>query len=143
MNKLKKHSVSKIVQNFHCSKNCSSDLKIFTDSRLQPRIKVIYPKYSKHWPYTLAHTIDCVCSKMLNHGLNHGLVISFNFQVFWMKIHSKLNKFRIKKNRLLYCFRSRVFTWNTNYSARNQPILICPNGCAEQLFSNVYSTLAV
>ena len=21
--------------------------------------KVIYPKYSKHWPYTVAHTIDC------------------------------------------------------------------------------------
>ena len=35
--------------------------------------KVIYPKYSKHWPYTVAHTIDC--SKMLNHGLNHGLLL--------------------------------------------------------------------
>ena len=33
--------------------------------------KVIYPKYSKYWPYTVAHTIDCVCSKILNHGLNH------------------------------------------------------------------------
>ena len=31
--------------------------------------KVIYTKYSKHWPYTVAHTIDCVCTKMLNHGL--------------------------------------------------------------------------
>ena len=31
--------------------------------------KIIYPKYSKHWPYTVAHTIDCMCSKMLNHGL--------------------------------------------------------------------------
>ena len=31
--------------------------------------KVIYSKYSKHWPYTVAHTIDCVCRKMLNHGL--------------------------------------------------------------------------
>ena len=29
----------------------------------------IHPKYSKYWPYTVAHTIDCVCSKMLNHGL--------------------------------------------------------------------------
>ena len=38
--------------------------------------KVIYPKYSKHWLYTVAHTIDCVCSKMLNHGLNHGLLLS-------------------------------------------------------------------
>ena len=25
---------------------------------------------------TVAHTIDCVCSKMLNHGLNHGLFLS-------------------------------------------------------------------
>ena len=24
--------------------------------------KVIYLKYSKHWPYTVAHTIDCVCA---------------------------------------------------------------------------------
>ena len=22
----------------------------------------------KHWPYTVAYAIDCVCSKMLNHG---------------------------------------------------------------------------
>ena len=39
-------------------------------------IKVIHTKYSKHWAYTVAHTIDCVCIKMLNHGLNHGLFIS-------------------------------------------------------------------
>ncbi len=35
--------------------------------------KVIFPKYSKHWPYTVVHTIDCVCSKMLNHGWNNVL----------------------------------------------------------------------
>ena len=35
--------------------------------------KVMYPKYSKHSSYTVAHTLDCVCSKMVNHGLNHGL----------------------------------------------------------------------
>ena len=52
--------------------------------------------YSKHWPYTVASTIDCVCSKMLNNGLNHGLFLSL-FKFFWMKIHSKLKKFRIKK----------------------------------------------
>ena len=27
------------------------------------QIKVIYTKYSKHWPYTVAHTFDCVCRK--------------------------------------------------------------------------------
>ena len=26
-------------------------------------IKVIYTKYSKHCPYAVAHTIDCVCRK--------------------------------------------------------------------------------
>ena len=35
--------------------------------------KVIYPKSSKHWLSTLPHTIDCVCSKILNRGLNHKL----------------------------------------------------------------------
>ena len=88
--------------------------------------KVIYAKYSKHWPYTVAHTIDCVCNKMLNHGLNHGLFLAL-FKFFgW-----KLNKFRIKNTRLLYCFRSQVFTWNVRYSARNHLILICLNGCAD------------
>ena len=38
--------------------------------------KVIYTKYTKHWPYTVAHTIDCVCNKMVNHGLNHELFLS-------------------------------------------------------------------
>ena len=34
--------------------------------------KVIHTKYSKHRPSTVAHTFECVCSK-INHGLNHGL----------------------------------------------------------------------
>ena len=37
--------------------------------RNRTKTKVIHPKYAKHWPYTVAHTIDCVCSKMFNHGL--------------------------------------------------------------------------
>ena len=46
----------------------------------QNPVKVIHPKYSKHWPYTVAHTIDCVCSKLLNHGWNHRSFLSlFNF----------------------------------------------------------------
>ena len=49
-------------------------------------VKVIYPKYSKHWPYTVAHTIDCVCSKMLNHGLNHGLFLLL-FKLIHCHIH--------------------------------------------------------
>ena len=30
--------------------------------------KVIQPKYSKHWHYHLAATMDCGCSRILNHG---------------------------------------------------------------------------
>ena len=35
-------------------------------NRSRPYVKVIYPKYSKHWTSTMAHNIDCVCIKMLN-----------------------------------------------------------------------------
>ena len=55
-------------------------------SYFQLTVKVIHPKYSKHWPYTVAHTIDCVCSKILNHDLNHGLFISF-FKLISCHIH--------------------------------------------------------
>ena len=48
-------------------------------------VKVIHPKYSKHLPNTVAHTIDCVCSKMFKLW-----VISFTFQVLWMKINYTL-----------------------------------------------------
>ena len=34
----------------------------------EPVTKVIHYKYSKHWLSTVSHTIDCVCSKTLNHG---------------------------------------------------------------------------
>ena len=45
--------------------------------------KVIHPKYSFHWPYTVAHTIDWVCTKMLNHGLNPVLFL------FWLMFLTK------------------------------------------------------
>ena len=37
--------------------------------------KLANPKYSKHWPYTVAHTIDCVY-RILNHGFNRGFFLS-------------------------------------------------------------------
>ena len=37
--------------------------------------KVIDPEYSEYWAYTVAHRIDCVRSKMINHGLNYGLFL--------------------------------------------------------------------
>ena len=47
--------------------------------------KVIYPKYTKHWPYTVANC-DCVCNKMFNQGLNHGLFLSL-FKFISCAIH--------------------------------------------------------
>ena len=44
------------------------------------------PKYSNHWPYTVAYTTDCVCSKMLNHGLNQRLFLSL-FKLIPCPIH--------------------------------------------------------
>ena len=52
----------------------------------QVKCKVIYPKYSKHWPYTVVHTIDCVCSKILDHSSNHGLFLSL-FKLILYHIH--------------------------------------------------------
>ena len=46
-------------------------------ARISVLAKVIYTKYSKHCPYTVAHTIECVCSK-INHGLNHGFTMRKN-----------------------------------------------------------------
>ena len=40
---------------------------------IQVTYKVIYTKYTRHGLSTVAHTIDCVCSKILNHGLNNRL----------------------------------------------------------------------
>ena len=62
--------------------------------------KVIYPKYSK--PYTVAHTIDFVCSKISNHGLNHGLFFSL-FKFFgWKNILNLLENSGLK-SRFLFC----------------------------------------
>ena len=54
--------------------------------QIRVSVEVIYPKYSKHWPFTVAHTIDCVCSKMLNHGINHGIFFSL-FKLILCPIH--------------------------------------------------------
>ena len=50
--------------------------------------KVIYPKYSKHLPYTVAYTIDCVCSKILNHGLI--MDFFFHFSSLYKIIFSRI-----------------------------------------------------
>ena len=60
--------------------------------------KIYIPSTLNIDQYTLAHTIDCVCvcSKILNHGLNNGLKF-FTCQVSWVKKHSKsTRKFRVK-----------------------------------------------
>ena len=43
-----------------------------------PLLKVMYTKYSKHWLYTVAHTIECVCSKMNNSWFNPWFLFYFS-----------------------------------------------------------------
>ena len=82
---------------------------------LQYLIKVIvYPKYSKHWLSTVAHTIDCVCSKILNNGLNHGLLFSI-FKFFgWKNILNQLENSGLK-SRFLSLFSISVLTSDACY----------------------------
>ena len=60
--------------------------------------KVIYPKYSKHWLSTVAHTIDFVCSKILNHGLLFSL-----FKFLGWKIILNYLENSVLKSRFLFC----------------------------------------
>ena len=50
-------------------------LKFWTEI-IETLTKVTHTKYSKHRPSTVAHTFECVCSK-IKHVLNHGLFILF------------------------------------------------------------------
>ena len=48
---------------------------------LDSEVKVIYTKYSKHLLYTVAQTIDCVCSRMNNSWLIHDFHSTFQAYV--------------------------------------------------------------
>ena len=54
----------------HSKQYIESRRKSFSWNRSWHLGKVIYTKYSKHWPYTVAHTIECVCSKINNSWFN-------------------------------------------------------------------------
>ena len=56
----------------------------FVEGKLHSLTKVMYPKYSKHWLSTVSQTIECVCSKISNRSLNHGLLFSL-FKFFGWK----------------------------------------------------------
>ena len=84
VNPLSDLSFSKLHRQSKCWCSCHF-FKISVELGWVP-IKVIYPKYSKHWPYTVASTIDCGCSKMLDHGLNHGFFLSL-FKLIPCPIH--------------------------------------------------------
>ena len=64
--------------------------------------KVIHPNYSKQWPYLLPSTMDCDCSKIWNHGLNHGLFLSL-FKLFLCKYVLNWIRNSGLKSRVLYC----------------------------------------
>ena len=58
--------------------------------------KVIHPKYSKHWPSTVAHT--------MNHGLNRGLLFSLSKFFRWKYILNQLENSGLRSRFLLYVF---------------------------------------
>ena len=73
----------KVATRYHVALCCSSNSTAWTSKSIiiwllfshflsQHKFKFlsklyIPSTYSKHWPYIVAHTIDCVCSKILNH----------------------------------------------------------------------------
>ena len=77
-----------IVDALFASIKCSNPLIFFVTNSSLPtsfkpmqlnhnltHSKVIDTKYSKHWPYTVAHTIECVCSKMNNSWFNPWFIL--------------------------------------------------------------------
>ena len=98
-------------------------------------LKVIYPKYSKHWLSTVAHTVDCVIESWFK-----SWVIIFTFQVFWVKKHFKLTwKFKIKIL-IPILFNISVLLDEEANLPETSPFFACPNGFGEHLFWNIYST---
>ena len=76
--KILKHFTSFFLFLSHCNFWISEtpDLKI--------PAKLYIPITLKHWPYTMAHTIDCVCSKLLNHGLFLSLLKLIPYPIHWI-----------------------------------------------------------
>ena len=93
---------------YFCCKRIMQEFQLFHATNTR---RIFLGKTKLYIPITLHIDLILWRRKTWNRGLNHGLIFSL-FKFFWMKIHSKLNKFRTK-TRLLYCFRSQVFTWNT------------------------------
>ena len=56
--------------NIKHSTSCSNATISYLVAEIESGFKVIHPKYSKFCPYLLAVTMNCGCSKILNHGLN-------------------------------------------------------------------------
>ena len=65
------HKLLQYIGSFHKSCCFRSTILIRLIIENHTIVKVIYTKYSKCWPYI----INCVCIKMLNHGLNHGFFL--------------------------------------------------------------------
>ena len=70
------------ICNFHATALSQDINETFIWFGSLPKV-ILYPKYSKHWLSTVAHTIDCVCSKILNHGLLFSL---FKLFLGWKNI---------------------------------------------------------
>ena len=99
--------------------------------------KVIHPKYSKHWPYTLTHTIDCVYSEMLNHGLNHRSFLSLFVFLGWKYINWINSGW---KKVIAILFQISGFYLKYKLFCPKPAHSYLPKWLCWAIFSNVYST---
>ena len=84
----KGRSLSQKYLIWKCSKRRSK-----SEKRLRAKL---YTPSTPNTDLILAYTMDCDCSKILNHCFK-SRVFSFTFQVCWVKIHTKFNsKFKIQ-----------------------------------------------
>jgi hypothetical protein len=91
------HYLEKLVVDLACAQK-KIDFISEAFSSLHVSTKVIHTKYSKHWPYTVAHTIDCAenvkswfkswviyFTYTLPHTLNCICVSLFKFHIWTLK----------------------------------------------------------
>ena len=87
----------------------------------------------------MAHTIDCVCSKIIKSCFKSWVII-LTFQDFRVEKHFELTwKFRSKIWIPILFNISVLLDVQANLPV-SSPFFVCPIGFGELLFSNVYST---
>jgi hypothetical protein len=83
--------------------------------------KVLYPKYSKHWPYLLVFSMGYSWSKIVNLGLEHGLFLSSDKFFGWKYILNWIENSGLK-SRLIYTYHFNILRsiFHLTYKSRTK-----------------------